>query len=112
MRFLSCAVIGALLAVASLNPLCSQDPPPSVQPPADQFFAGIVTALSEGSITITRNVLGKPTVHTFAVTAETVVEGGKPKLKSKVTVKFVSGDNGDRAVKIILRGAVPPPKKQ
>jgi hypothetical protein len=29
-------------------------------------------------------------------------------------VKWVSGENGDgdRAVKIILRGSVPPPKKQ
>jgi hypothetical protein len=29
-----------------------------------------------------------------------------------VTVKWVSGEDGDRAVKIILRGSVPPPKKQ
>jgi hypothetical protein len=39
-------------------------------------------------------------------------QGGKPKLKQKVTVKWVSEENGDRAVKIILRGSVPPPKKQ
>ena len=59
-------------------------------------------------------MLGKATVRAFAITAETVYEpeGGKPKLKQKVTVKWVSGDNGDRAVKIILRGSAPPPKKQ
>jgi hypothetical protein len=71
-----------------------------------------VTALADDSITLTRTVLGKSTVRTFAITTETVVQGGKPKLKSKVTVKWVSGENGDRAVKIILRGSVPPPKKQ
>ena len=72
-----------------------------------------MTALTEGSITLTRTVLGKATVRSFTITAETVVQplGGKPKLKQKVTVKWVSGDNGDQAVKIILRGAPPPPKK-
>src|ERR1700690_1151273 len=110
-RFLSCGVIGVLMALAGPNPVRSQAPPPSAQQPADQFFAGVVTALADDSITLTRTVLGKSTVRTFAITAETVVQpqGGKPKLKQKVTVKWVSGDNGDgdRAVKIILRGSAP-----
>jgi len=109
-RLLSCGVIGVLLALAGSNPLRSQDPPPSAQQP-DQYFAGVVTALTDDSITLTRTVLGKSTVRAFAITPETVVQGGKPKLKSKVTVKWVSGENGDRAVKVILRGSVPPPKK-
>jgi hypothetical protein len=117
-RFLSCgviAVIGVLLALAGAHPARSQDdPPPSAQPPADQFFAGVVTTLTPDSITLTRTVLGKATVRTFAITAETVLQpiDGKPKLKQKVTVKWVSAENGDRAVKIILRGPVTPPKKQ
>jgi hypothetical protein len=91
----------------------SQDPP-TAQQPVDQYFAGLVTALTDGSITLTRTVLGKSTVRTFAITPETLVQpqGSKPKLKQKVTVKWVSGENGDRAVKIILRGSVTPPKKQ
>jgi hypothetical protein len=74
----------------------------------------VVTVLTEESITLTRTVLGKATVRAFAITADTVVEplGGKPKLKQKVTVKWASGENGDRAVKILLRGSPPPPKKQ
>jgi len=111
-RLLFCGVIGVLLALAGFNPVRSQDAAPSAQPPADQYFAGVVTALTDSSITLTRTALGKSTVHSFAITAETAVEpqGGKPKLKQKVTVKWVSGDNGDRAVKILLRGS-PPPKK-
>jgi hypothetical protein len=79
----------------------------------DQYFAGVVTALTDASITLTRTVLGKATVRSFEITAETVVQpqGGKPKLKQKVTVKWVTGDNGDRALKILLRGSPPPPKK-
>jgi hypothetical protein len=110
-RLLLCGVIGVLLALAASNPVRSQDPP-ATAPPPDQYFAGVVTALADDSITLTRTVLGKSTVRSFAISAETVVQGGKPKLKSKVTVKWVSGENGDRAVKIILRGSVPPPKKQ
>jgi len=113
-RLLSCVAIGVLLALAGSDPVRSQDPPPSAQQPADPFFAGVVTALTADSITLTRTVLGKATVRTFAITAETVVQpqGGKPKMKQKVTVKWVSGENGDRAEKIILRGSAPAPKKQ
>jgi hypothetical protein len=114
-RFLSGLVIGVFLAVAGSGPVRGQeDPPPSTQQP-DQYFAGVVTALTDDSITLTRTVLGKSTVRVFAIAAETVVQpqGGKPKLKQKVTVKWVpGGENGDRAVKIILRGSVTPSKKQ
>lgn len=111
-RFICCGALGVCLVLSSSSGARSQDSPAAVQP-QDQFFAGTITALSETSVTVTRTVLGKEsTVRTFAITAETAIQGGKPKLKSRVTVKWVSGDDGDRAVKIILRGAVPPPKKQ
>lgn len=113
-RLLLYGAIGALLALAGPSPVRSQDDPPvAAAPQPDQYFAGLVTAVTADSITLTRSVLGKPTVRTFAITAETVFEppSGKPKLKAKVTVKWLSGENGDRAAKIILRGSVPPPKK-
>ena len=113
-RLLLCGVIGVLLALAGSHPARAQDPPPGVQQVVDQYFAGVVTALTEDSITLTRTVLGKPTVRSFAINAETVIEpqGGKPKLKQKVTVKWATGENGDRALKILLRGSPPPQKKQ
>ena len=98
------------LAFANSNPVWSQDHAAAAQP-QDQFFAGIITALSATSITVTRTVLGKEsTARTFAITPETHVVG-KPKLKSRVTVRFVSDETGDRAVRIIVRGS-PQPKKQ
>lgn len=109
MRFASYCVICVSLALASSLPLRSQDPPATQQQP-DQYFAGFVTALSETSITVTRTVLGKSTVRTFAITHETVIQGGKPKVKSKVTVKWIAGDSGDQALKIILRGGAAPKK--
>jgi hypothetical protein len=99
-----------LLAVTGSYRALAQDVAPEVQP-QDQFFTGTVTALTETSVTVTRTVLGKDsTVRTFVITPETHFEG-KPKVKSKVTVRYVSGDAGDRAVRIIVRGATPPPKK-
>ncbi|MFN7995710.1 MAG: hypothetical protein U0Q18_19020 [Bryobacteraceae bacterium] len=110
MRLLWCGALSVFLALAGLNNLRSQDPVPAVQP-QDQFFAGTITALNETSITVTRTVLGKEsTVRSFSITPETHIEG-KPKVKSRVTVRFVSGEEGDRAVRIIVRGANPPPKK-
>ena len=110
MRLLSCGAISVFLALAGSNSSRSQDPTPSVQP-QDQFFSGIITALSDTNITVTRTVLGKESaVRTFTITPETHIEG-RPKLKSRVTVRFVTAEDGDRAVRIIVRGA-PQPKKQ
>ena len=99
------------LAFASSIPLRSQDPKAAGEP-QDQYFAGIITALNDTSVTVTRTVLGKDsTVRTFTITPETHIEG-KPKMKSRVTVRFLSDENGDRAVRIIVRGAPQQPKKQ
>jgi hypothetical protein len=110
-RLLASGVISVFLALSSLQALRGQDPP-AAQPPPSQYFAGIVTTLSDTSLTITRMELGKSTVRSFAITKETVIKGGKPRLKAKVTVEWVSGETGDRALKIILRTTAPPPKKQ
>lgn len=108
-RFLSCAALSVFLAFASFNPLKSQDHAPLVQP-QDQFFSGIITALTQTSVTVTRTVLGKDsTVRTFTVTPATHIVG-KPKVKSRVTVRYVTDEDGDRAVRIIVRVA-PQPKK-
>ena len=72
-RFICCGAISVFLAFALSNPSRSQDPA-AVQP-QDQFFAGIITALSSTSVTVTRTVLGKDaTVRTFAITAERCAE--------------------------------------
>jgi len=110
-RVLLHGAIGVFLMLAGAGALRCQDAVLD-EPPPDQFFAGIITALSDTSVTVTRTVLGKEsTVHTFAISADTHVEG-KPKLKSRVTVRYVSDENGDRAVRIIVRGSATPPKKQ
>jgi hypothetical protein len=76
---------------------------PQVQPQEDQYFSGVVTKIETGKITVTRTVLGKEdATKTFAVTAETRTEG-KPKVRARVTVRFVTSEDGDRAVHIVVR---------
>lgn len=87
-------------------PLGLQDPPPAAAE-ADQgkadFFSGIVTELSQSSVTVNRKGLGQDaTTHTFAIDGNTRIEG-RLKPHAKVTVRFVSGDQGLVAVHIIVR---------
>jgi hypothetical protein len=103
-RLLACGALSVFLILLACGALWSQDGA-AAPPPQDQFFTGNVTALNATSLTVTRTVLGKQSaVRTFTITPETHIEG-KPKLKSKVTVRYISTADGDRAVRIIVRGA-------
>jgi hypothetical protein len=76
---------------------------PSKAPPADQFFSGAIVEITADRITVSRNVLGKDSsTRTFLITQATRIEG-KPRAKARVTVRFVSGEDGDRAIHIIVR---------
>ena len=87
----------------------AQSPPASVES-QDHFFSGTITLLASDRITVSRPVFGsKPATHTFLITAETRIEG-KPKLKAKVTVRFIPDEDGDRAVHIIVRSNSNPKK--
>ena len=96
---------GVLFLLLPLLPCTSAGAQESLKTAADQFFSGTITALTENKITVSRTVLGKnSSTHTFLVTPQTRVEG-KPKLKSRVTVRFVSSQDGDLAVHIIVRSS-------
>jgi hypothetical protein len=92
-------------------------PPPDKNPPAKadsnfSFMSGTVSEILSDSITITRNVAGKASEkHTFQTTAETTIEG-KLKVKARVTIGYVKGEDTNTAVRIIVRSSSPPaPKK-
>ncbi len=72
-------------------------------PAADGFFSGNVVEMAPDHVIVSRTTLGKPPVkRTFALTADTKVEG-KMKNKSRVTVRYQSGEDGDVAVSILVR---------
>jgi len=98
----------ALLVCLSATPGSSQtqpaNPGPGSQTQVDQYFSGVITELEQNSITVKRTVMGtESTTKTFSVTPETRIEG-KPKVRSRVTVRFVTADDGgERAVQILVR---------
>ena len=79
------------------------------KPPKDQMFSGTVTAVDDTSLTAVRTGQGKVSAtRTFTLTADTSFEGGKPKLNSRVTVRFIATEDGDRAIHVIVRGLPKP----
>src|SRR5574340_1263924 len=92
----------ALLACGVWDVARAQEPP-AQSVPQNQYFAGYITALDEGRITVSRTVLGKDSsTRTFLITADTRIDG-KPKVRARVTVQYVGAEDGDRAVHIIVR---------
>lgn len=92
----------------ALAPLCvmarPQDPTEkkTQETPPDTFFAGTVTEVTPERITVSRVNLGKTEKRVFRVTPDTKCEG-KLKAKVRVTVKYVTTDDGETAELIIIR---------
>lgn len=84
-----------------------QEPAPSGN---YEFVSGTVVELPEGRIVINRAVLGKPPENrSFLIKPETKVEG-RLRANARVTVGFRPSDEGDVAIRIIVR-AQPAPRK-
>jgi hypothetical protein len=70
------------------------------------MFSGTVTAIDDTSLTAARTGQGKvAATKTFAITPETRFEGGKPAVNSRVTVRYVTTEEGARAIYVIVRGS-------
>ena len=94
---------GVLLACVLAMP--AQDIPPPLkagEPTYTDTFAGPVVELTAAKITVSRTTLGKTEKRTFQITKETRIEG-KLKVKAKVTVGYITTDDGDIARLIVVR---------
>jgi hypothetical protein len=100
------AVVCLMLALGGED-VRAQEQPPSAEANYE-FVSGTVAELPPGRLVVNRAVIGKPAEHrTFLVTGETKIEG-KLKLGARVTVGFKPTEEGDLAVRIIVR---PPQSK-
>jgi hypothetical protein len=80
----------------------NQEPPPAEQP-TEEYFSGTVVAYLGESVTVARTVLGRnSSSRRFVITSETQIEG-KLKVKCRVTVQYVTKDEVDQALHIIVR---------
>jgi len=77
---------------------------------ADTFFAGAVSQFSTETIVVGRTVRGKAESRTFSLTPQTKIEG-KLAVKVRVTVRYITDDDGDTATLIVVRGSAPPAPK-
>lgn len=75
--------------------------PPQPPPVKDQMFSGSVTAVAESSLTVARQGSGE--VKVFVITPDTRFEGPRPQLNSRVTIRYIAAEDGDRAVRVIVR---------
>jgi len=81
----------------------AQEEPPGKAPATyEDTFAGPIVELSATKVTVSRNVLGKTEKRTFLIKADTRIEG-KLKVKDKITVGFVTTEEGDIARLIVAR---------
>lgn len=98
-------VTAALFCAPNLFPQDTPPPtdPPKTEPQYQDAFSGPIIELTAEKITITRAILGKPPEkRTFIIKPDTKIEG-KLKLRLKVTVGFVTTDEGDIARLIVVR---------
>jgi pyruvate kinase len=77
----------------------------------DRFFSGIVAEVTDDEIAISRIVRAKPEKHIFLLTPDTKIEG-KLRVRVRVTVRYVSDDDGDTAKLIVVRAAQPATAKK
>lgn len=78
---------------------------PKTEPKYDDTFSGTVMDLSTTKVVIERSILGKPPERrSFLIKLDTRVEG-RLRARTKVTVGFVTTDEGDVARLIVVRAA-------
>ncbi len=99
----------ALPAWAQAQQLSKPDTP-KTEPKYEDTFSGSIIELTTSKITVSRSILGKPAEkRVFLIDSDTRIEG-KLHVKLKVTIGFVTSDEGDVAKLIVVRQK-PPDKK-
>ena len=74
-----------------------------MEQPSEEYFSGTVVAYAGESLTVARSVLGKSSSsRRFVITEETQIEG-KLKVRCRVTVQYITKEEVDRALHIIVR---------
>ena len=109
--FCTTYIVLGLLASTAAGPLRADET--ATAKAADAFFAGTVMELTSETIMVGRTVRGKAESRKFQLNAQTKTEG-KLAAKVRVTVRYITDDEGDTATLIVVRGAAkqPKPKKK
>ena len=77
----------------------------AAQEDQDNYFTGTLVENAPDHLKVSRVLQGKAEDRVFKVNAQTKIEGGRLRLRERVTVRFIAGDEGDTAILVILRPA-------
>jgi hypothetical protein len=84
----------------------------AAQDDQDNYFTGTLVENAPDHLKVSRVLQGKPEAHVFKMNAETKVEGGRLRLRQRINVRYISSDDGDVAILVIVRPARAQPKKE
>jgi hypothetical protein len=84
----------------------------AAQEDEDNYFTGNVVESASDHLKVSRVLQGKTEEHVFKMTAATKIEQGRIRPKERVTVRFISGDDGDVAILVIVRPTSTQQKKK
>jgi hypothetical protein len=101
-RVLICAAVLSVVVSHSIAQ-DQQAPQPKAGRTQDTFFSGNIVSVTSDKLTVSRRTLGLSSVtKVFLLDSNTQIEG-KLQPKARVTVKFEKTDDGERAIRIIVR---------
>jgi hypothetical protein len=81
----------------------------AAQEDQDNYFTGTLVENTPDHLKVSRVLQGKAEERFFKVNAQTKIEGGRLRLKARITVRYITGDDKDTAILVIVRPAA---KKQ
>ena len=84
----------------------------AAQEDEDNYFTGNVVESASDHLKVSRVLQGKTEERVFKMTAATKIEQGRIRLKERVTVRFIPGDDGDTAILVIVRPTSTQQKKK
>lgn len=77
----------------------------AAQDDQDNYFTGTLVENAPDHLKVSRVLQGKAAGRVFKVNAQTKIEGGRLRLRERITVRFIAGDEGDTAILVIVRPA-------
>lgn len=107
MKFLGSLLLVVLSFALSARCAAAQD-----DQDKDSYFTGTLVENAPDHLKVSRVLQGKTEAHVFKINAETKVEGGRLRLRQRINVRYISSDDGDVAILVIVRPARTQPKKQ
>jgi hypothetical protein len=76
----------------------------------DNYFTGTLVENAADHMKVSRVLQGKSEARVFKVNAQTKIEGGRLRLRERITVRYLSGDDSFTAILVIVRPSAKKPK--